>query len=130
MRTDEGRNKCVMVVEDEPDNREIIRSVVEDLLGYRALLVADGSEAVRTAIETRPDLVLMDLMIPVVDGFEAIRQLKSAVETAHIPVIAVTALSRSLERQRAIEEGADDYIGKPFDLDELMGVINRYLNGG
>ncbi len=92
--------------------------------------MADGSEAVRTAIETRPDLVLMDLMIPVVDGFEAIRQLKSAVETAHIPVIAVTALSRSLERQRAIEEGADDYIGKPFDLDELMGVINRYLNGG
>jgi CheY-like chemotaxis protein len=119
-----------MIVEDEPDNREIIRAVVEDLLGYRAMLVPDGSVAVQTAIEARPDLVLMDLMTPVLDGFQAIKQLKSRDETAHIPVVAVTALSRAIDRQRALEEGADGYISKPFDLDELVAVIRRFVGEG
>ncbi len=121
--------RLVLVVEDEPDNREIMRAVVEDILGYRALLAADGEEALRLANEHRPSLILMDLMMPVLDGFEAIRKLKEQERTASIPVVAVTALSRPVDRQRAVENGADEYIGKPFDLDLLAEIVERYASG-
>jgi two-component system alkaline phosphatase synthesis response regulator PhoP len=120
--------RLVLIVEDEPDNREIMRAVVEDILGYRALLAADGEEALRLAGEYRPRLMLMDLMMPVLDGFEAIRKLKAEEGTAGIPIVAVTALSRPVDRQRAVEDGADDYIGKPFDLDSLAEVVERYAS--
>jgi CheY-like chemotaxis protein len=119
----------VLIVEDEHDNREIMRAVVEDLLGYTALLAADGEEALRFAKDHSPRLVLMDLMMPVLDGFEAIRHLKSAHHTAAIPVIAISALSRPVDRQRALEYGADDYLSKPFDLDLLAGMVERYASG-
>lgn len=119
----------VLIVEDEHDNREIMRAVVEDILGYRALLAADGEEALRMASEHGPRVILMDLMMPLLDGFEAIRQLKAGARTASIPVVAVTALSRPSDRQRAVENGADDYIGKPFDLDSLAEVVERYASG-
>ena len=121
--------RLVLIVEDEPDNREIMRAVVEDILGYRAMLAADGEEALRLADEHRPRLILMDLMMPVLDGFEAIRKLKSQERTAGIPVVAVTALSRSVDLQRAVENGADEYIGKPFDLDQLAAVVERHASG-
>ena len=84
-------SKVVLVVEDEPDNCEIMRAVVEDLLGYQALLVGDGAAAVEAARTERPNLILMDLMIPVLDGFEAIRLLKSDGGTSRITVVAITA---------------------------------------
>jgi CheY-like chemotaxis protein len=117
----------VLIVEDEPDNREIMRAVVEDMLGYRAVLVNDGEAAVRVASELRPHIILMDLMMPNLDGFEATRRIKSNPLTSHIPVVAVTAMGRPNDRQRAIEEGANDYISKPFDLDLLVQVLERYL---
>lgn len=118
----------VLIVEDEHDNREIMRAVVEDILGYRALLASDGEEALRLAIDQRPRLVLMDLMMPVLDGFETIRQLKTGHDTASIPVIAISALSRPVDRQRALEYGADDYLSKPFDLDLLAEVVERHAS--
>ncbi|MDQ5823667.1 MAG: response regulator [Chloroflexota bacterium] len=121
--------RLVLIVEDEPDNREIMRAVVEDILGYRAMLAADGEEALRLASEYRPRLILMDLMMPVLDGFETIRKLKSQERTAGIPVVAVTALSRPVDLQRAVEMGADEYIGKPFDLDQLAEVVERHASG-
>ena len=121
--------RLVLIVEDEPDNREIMRAVVEDILGYRAMLAADGEEALRLASEYRPRLILMDLMMPVLDGFEAIRKLKTLERTAGIPVVAVTALSRPVDLQRAVENGADEYIGKPFDLDHLAEVVERHASG-
>ncbi len=121
--------RLVLIVEDEPDNREIMRAVVEDILGYRALLAADGEEALRLANEHAPRVILMDLMMPVLDGFEAIRKLKEAERTAAIPVVAVTALSRPVDRQRAEENGADDYVGKPFDLDLLAEIVERHASG-
>ena len=124
----EGRGKVVLIVEDEPDNLEIMRAVVEELLGFKALLVTDGAAAVETAIKTRPDVILMDLMMPVLDGFEAIRHLKTNAHTSHIPVVAVTALSRPTDRQRAVAEGAVDYVCKPFDLDLLIEVIERHID--
>jgi CheY-like chemotaxis protein len=120
------RETLVLIVEDEQDNREIMRAVVEDILGYRALLAADGEQALRLATDYTPRLVLMDLMMPVLDGFETIRQLKTGQHTAPIPVIAISALSRPVDRQRALEYGADDYLSKPFDLDLLAEVVERY----
>ena len=122
-----ARGTLVLIVEDEPDNREIMRAVVEDLLGYRTVLASDGVSAVAAAREYLPDLVLMDLMMPTLDGFEATRRIKSSAETRHIPVVAVTALGRPTDRQRAMEEGADAYMSKPFDLDVLVGIIEKYV---
>jgi CheY-like chemotaxis protein len=120
--------KYVLIVEDEPDNREIMKTVVEDLLEFRALLASDGEEAIELASRLQPVVVLMDLMMPVLDGFEAITRLKSNKRTAHIPVVAVTALGRPADRQRAIEAGADDYLSKPFDLDILAETLGRYAD--
>jgi CheY-like chemotaxis protein len=120
----------VLIVEDEHDNREIMRAVVEDILGYRALLAADGVEALRLASDHRPRLVIMDLMMPVLDGFETIRKLKAGHDTAPIPVIAISALSRPVDRHRALENGADAYLSKPFDLDLLATMVERYATAG
>jgi CheY-like chemotaxis protein len=123
----DGRGKLVLIVEDEFDNREIMRAVVEDILGHRAMLVQNGAAAVKAAALHQPSVILMDLMMPVLDGFEAIKRLKSSQETSHIPVVAVTALSRPSDRDRALEQGADDYLNKPFDLDALAQIIEQYL---
>ena len=121
-----GRDITVLIVEDETDNREIMRAVVEDILGYSALLASDGMEALQLLQDAKPNVILMDLMMPVMDGFEATRRLKAAEETRHIPIVAVTALSRPSDHERAIGHGADDYVSKPFDIDTLVAVINRY----
>jgi CheY-like chemotaxis protein len=119
--------KLVLIVEDEPDNREIMRTVVEELLGLRAVLSANGEASIELAESLRPDVILMDLMMPVLDGFEAITRLRSNPATASIPIIAVTALGRPTDRQRALDIGATDYLSKPFDLDTLTETIGRYV---
>ena len=88
-------SKLVLIVEDEPDNREIIRTVVEDIMGHDAALAADGESALAAIGARVPDLILMDLMMPVLNGFETIHALKSQPATAAIPVIAISALSRA-----------------------------------
>ena len=129
MVVDSGRGTLILIVEDEPDNREIMRAVVEDLLGYKAMLANDGMAAIDAATASQPSLILMDLMMPTLDGFEATRRIKANPLTSHIPVVAVTALGRPTDRQRAVEEGADAYLSKPFDLDTLAAVIERYASG-
>lgn len=121
-----GRDKLVLIAEDEPDNREIMRTVAEEMLGYRVITASDGENAVQLAIELLPSVILMDLMMPVLDGFEAIRQLKSNSATAAIPIIAITALGRTTDRQRAIDIGAEGYLSKPFDLDVLATTMRRF----
>jgi putative two-component system response regulator len=120
-------SKLVLIVEDEPDNREIIRTVVEDIMGHEAALAADGESALTAIGERVPDLILMDLMMPVLNGFETIHALKSQPATAAIPVIAISALSRARDQEQAFQAGADDYISKPFDLDLLAAKIAQQL---
>ena len=120
--------KTILIVEDEFDNREIMRTVVEDLLGYTAVSVSDGASALNAISECLPDLILMDLMMPVLDGFEAIKRIKSRPETALIPVLAVSALSRPTDRERALASGAEDYVCKPFDIEQLTSLIERYVS--
>jgi len=116
----------VLIVEDEPDNREIMRTVIADLLGIPVVMASDGASAIKLAEELQPMLILMDLMMPVLDGFEAISQLKQDELTAGIPIVAVTALGRPTDRQRALDAGASDYLSKPFDLDVLADTVARY----
>jgi putative two-component system response regulator len=122
-----SKSKLVLIVEDEPDNREIIRTVVEDIMGHEAALAADGESALTAIGERVPDLILMDLMMPVLNGFETIHALKSQPATAAIPVIAISALSRARDQEQAFQAGADDYISKPFDLDLLAAKIAQQL---
>ena len=122
-----GLKRLVLIVEDEYDNREIMRAVVEDLLGHRALLASDGLSAVEMAANRKPCLILMDLMMPVLDGFEAMRRIKENPDTMGIPIVAVTALSRPSDRDRALASGVVDYLGKPFDLETLVQVIERHI---
>ncbi len=119
-----------MIVEDEPDNREIVRAVVEEMVGCRAVLAADGLEALSRALEEPPALVLLDLMLPKVDGYEVARRLKGDPRTRSIPIIAITALARSADRDRALDAGCDDYVDKPFDLDALEQKIRTRVSCG
>jgi len=122
----DGEHPLVLIVEDEPDNREIMKTVVEELLGMRSVLAKDGETALRLAATLKPAVVVMDLMMPVLDGFGAIRRLKSQPETEAIPVIAISALSRLSDRRRALEAGANGYVSKPFDLDTLAAAIREH----
>lgn len=128
MESAANSEKLVLIVEDEHDNREIMRAVVEDLLGYHALAASNGTEALQLAARHMPSLILMDLMMPGLDGFETIRSLKADDATAGIPIIAVTALSRPIDRQKALEYGAEAYLSKPFDLDLMASIVQQYVS--
>ena len=90
----------------------------------------DGGEALSLAASDLPDLILMDMSLPVIDGWEATRQIKAAPETNHIPVIALTAHAMSSDREKALEAGCDDYDTKPVELERLLGKIGRFLDSG
>lgn len=117
----------ILIADDEPD----IRLMVSRMLGgdYIVLEAADGEEAVRTARQHKPDLILMDIMMPEKDGYSACHSIKSDPDTRSIPVIMVTGIDHQLNVKFSDEMGADGYITKPFSLDELMNVVARYARG-
>jgi two-component system alkaline phosphatase synthesis response regulator PhoP len=117
----------ILIADDEPD----IRLMVSRMLGgdYIVLEAADGEEAVRTARLHKPDLILMDIMMPEKDGYSACHSIKSDPDTRSIPVIMVTGIDHQLNVKFSDEMGADGYITKPFSLDELMNVVTRYARG-
>ena len=117
----------VLIVEDEPDNREIVRVVVEEILGCRAITASDGMEALAKATEFLPRLVLLDMMLPGINGYEVCRRMKENPSTSGIPVIALTAMARSEDRALAEEVGCIDFIDKPFDLDLLEEKIRSLV---
>jgi CheY-like chemotaxis protein len=98
--------------------------------GYEVVLAVDGQSGVEMAQTQGPDLVLMDMSLPVLDGWEATRRLKSDAVTEHIPVIALTAHAMSSDREKALEAGCDDYDTKPVELPRLLGKIEALLNEG
>lgn len=118
----------ILLVEDNEENREMLgRRLLRR--GHQLSFAADGAEAIDIATAELPDIVLMDLSLPVIDGWEATRRLKADPRTAAIPVIALTAHAMEGDRQRALEAGADDYDTKPIDLARLTGKIAE-LTGG
>ncbi len=120
-----GRN--VLVVEDEEENQELMRAVIEDLLGGTVSICGDGERAVGEAIDRAPDLVLLDLMLPRVSGWEVTRRLRQSPRTRSVPIIAVSALARPQEREAALHAGCDAYLEKPFTPDAMVRVIAATL---
>jgi CheY-like chemotaxis protein len=117
----------VLVVEDEKQNQELMRAVVEDLLGGRARVCDDGEQCLRLAHERKPALVLLDLMLPGMSGWEVARRLRQDPATASVPIIAVSALSRPQERESALHAGCDAYVAKPFTPDEIARLMAATL---
>jgi two-component system cell cycle response regulator DivK len=116
----------ILLVEDNEMNRDMLsRRLVRK--GYEAVLAFDGQAGVDMAGSETPDLILMDMSLPVLDGWEATRRIKATPATSHIPVIALTAHAMSGDRDKAIEAGCDDYDTKPIDLARLLGKIEALL---
>src|ERR1041385_8669765 len=105
--------KTILMVEDTEDNRQLIRDLV-DGAGYKLLEAANGATGVAMALEHKPDLILMDIQLPVMDGYEATRRIKADPALQHIPIIAVTSYALSGDELKARQAGCDAYVAKPF----------------
>jgi CheY-like chemotaxis protein len=118
----------ILIVEDVEYNRDLLVQLLED--EYDILTAADGATGIEVAARHRPDLILMDLSLPGVDGWEATRRLKARSETNAIPVIALTAHAMQGDEERARACGCDDYLTKPIDEDQLFAKLARLLGPG
>ena len=116
----------ILVVEDNPDNMTLIVDVLTSL-NYEVLQATDGQRGVEIVDEERPDLVLMDLSLPKMDGWTATRTLKAEHDLKEIPIIALTAHAMVGDRERAMEAGCDDYVSKPINLQELATKLKKFL---
>lgn len=116
----------ILLVEDNEMNRDMLsRRLIRR--GYEVVIAVDGQQGVAMAQSESPDLILMDMSLPLIDGWEATRTLKAAPETKHIPVIALTAHAMSTDRDKAMEAGCDDYDTKPIELPRLLGKIEALI---
>jgi CheY-like chemotaxis protein len=118
----------ILLVEDNEMNRDMLSRRLQRK-GYEVVLALDGQSGVEMTQTQAPDLVLMDMSLPVLDGWEATRRLKADPATRHIPVIALTAHAMSSDREKAIEAGCDDYDTKPVELTRLLAKIEALLRG-
>ncbi|MBI3948806.1 MAG: response regulator [Armatimonadetes bacterium] len=119
----------ILLVEDNEMNRDMLSRRLARR-GFDVVVAVDGAQAVAMASSEAPDTILMDLSLPVMDGWEATRQLKAAPETRPIPIIALTAHAMSGDREKAIEAGADDYDSKPIEFPRLLSKIEACLQKG
>lgn len=116
----------VLLVEDNEMNRDMLSRRLERR-GFEILIAVDGAEGIAKAREARPDLILMDMSLPVIDGWEATRQIKADESLAEIPIIALTAHAMAGDRERAMAAGCDDYDTKPIELPRLLEKIGALL---
>jgi len=119
--------KKILVVDDEVDLVKTIRFSLETE-GYAVLVSYNGEDALNQARKENPDLILLDIMLPKLDGYRVCRLLKFDERYKHIPILMLTAKTQEKDRILGMETGADEYISKPFDIDELMGKVKAYLN--
>ena len=126
MSTGPLRSPLVLLVDDEPAQRAMLSYNIE-AQGYRTVSAADGEEALLLADEQRPDIILLDWMLPRLSGIEVCRQLKARTTTREIPIIMVSARSEEDDRVRGLDTGADDYITKPYSVSELLARIKANL---
>lgn len=118
--------KKVFVVEDHPDMRELLVWQLE-LMGFLPIAADLAQECVQRAVKEKPDLILMDIMMPGMDGREAVRLLRANPETRDIPILAATALFREVDLNSCVEAGCDDYIVKPFSFQQLREKIQAFI---
>ncbi|MBV8521981.1 MAG: response regulator [Acetobacteraceae bacterium] len=116
----------ILIVEDQEDNRRILRDLLSNA-GFELVEAITGEEGVRLAAIHRPDLILMDVQMPVLDGHEATRRIKAQPDLHNIPIIVVTSYALSGDDAKAKAAGADAYVSKPFSPRELLSIVRRFL---
>ena len=119
-------SKRILVVEDQEDNRRIMRDLLTSA-DFEVIEAVDGPAGLSTAGEERPDLIIMDIQLPGLDGLEVTRRIKADPEISHIPVIVVTSFAMSGDNQKALEAGGDAYFSKPVSTRKLLAKIREYL---
>ena len=117
----------ILLVEDNEMNRDMLSRRLERR-GFQVVMAVNGAEGIAMATSEQPDLILMDMSLPVIDGWEASRRLKATAETAAIPIIALTAHAMSGDRQQALDAGCNDYDTKPIEFPRLLAKIEALLN--
>lgn len=116
----------ILVVEDNQDNYELVRTIL-DLAGYDSFQAINGRDGVDAARKQKPDLILMDMALPEMDGWDATARIREDPETSHIPMVALTVYTLPVERKRALDAGVDAYISKPFDAAQFIQVVESTL---
>ena len=124
--TKEKSTRTIMVVEDYDDTRLLLKQGLEGL-GYSVLEASNGQEAVDIADREHPDLILMDLDLPILDGIAATQRIRQQSHMESVPIVAVTAYPMSYSRVKAFAKGCNEYMPKPIDMSELANLVNRYL---
>jgi len=119
-------SKRILLVEDQEDNRVIMRDVLSTA-GFQLIEALNGMEGVRLAQSERPDLILMDIQLPLIDGYEATRRIKAIPGLKSVPVIAVTSYALSGDEAKARAAGCDGYVAKPFSPRKLLARVREYL---
>jgi two-component system, cell cycle response regulator DivK len=119
-------SKRILVVEDTEDNRRILRDLLTRA-GFELIEAVDGESGVSMAIEHRPDLILMDIQLPVFDGYEATRRIRANPETRSIPIIAVTSYALSGDESKVLAAGCDGYVAKPFSPRKILAMVQEFL---
>ena len=120
-------SKRILVVEDQPDGRQIIRDMLAPT-DYEITEAENGEEALAAVTKQRPDLILMDVQMPIMDGYTATRRIKGDATLRSIPIIAVTSYALTDEEKKARAAGCDDYVSKPFSPRQLLAKIRQYLS--
>jgi two-component system cell cycle response regulator DivK len=118
--------KRILVVEDQEDNRHILRALLTNA-GFDIVEAENGEEAIASAQASRPDLILMDIQLPILDGYEATRRIKADPNLKSIPIIVVTSYALSGDEDKARRAGCDDYVAKPFSPRQLLAKIKEYV---
>src|SRR5215203_717177 len=119
-------SKLILVVEDQDDNMQILRDLLVSA-GYEMVLAENGEAAMAAVAKQRPDLILMDIQLPIMDGYEATRRIKADPASQSIPIIAVTSYALSGDEARAREAGCDDFVPKPYSPRQLLAKVREYL---
>ena len=121
--------KLILIVEDQEDNRAILRDLLTSA-GYTYIEAVNGGDGVEAARRQRPDLILMDIQLPVLDGYQATRQIKADPQLRAIPVIAVTSYALSGDKSKALAAGCDAYVTKPYSPRQLLAIVRSFLADG
>jgi len=119
-------SKCILVVEDQEDNRQILRDLLGSA-GYDLTEAEDGEEAIAAVARRRPDLILMDIQLPVMDGYEATRRIRTNPDLRSVPIIAVTSYALAGDQDKALAAGCDGYVTKPYSPRDLLAKVRAYL---
>ena len=120
--------KLILIVDDEPKNLTLLRDLLQ-VSGYSTIEATDGKQGVELARAKKPDLILMDIQMPVMDGLDATRILKAEAATRNIPVLALTSYAMKGDEGRILEAGCDGYLAKPYNIQELLKEVAKYLPG-